>query len=556
MTALAKTVFALLLAAHVCLAAPAIFPLKDIRAGQRAVGRTVFKGSRVEEFQVEILGVMENTGPGQSVILAKLSGGPLAETGVMQGMSGSPVYIDGKLVGAVALGFAGAKDAIAGIRPIEEMLRVDPAPKQIAARAGSGKLQELATPLAFSGFSASILEKFGPALRGLGMDPLQGVASGGAIANELGDASKLEPGSMISVQLLTGDMNVSADGTVTAIDGNQLYAFGHRFLATGPTELPFARAEVLALLPNIQNSFKISQAKEWMGVITADRNAAISGVTGRLANMTPLEIKVGATTYKMRMIQDRVMSPLVAQMALASALETDGRAIGSATYALRGRLDFDAGPIDVESTYSGDVGVGSVASLGLASPLALAMSSGFDGLKLRGITLEATPVETRKQVQIADIAATRSVKAGDEVELTVVLSKENGIEDTRKLRYKIPVGMTPGPINFTVSDAASANLADLPSSSTAARSPEQVLAALRRLHTNNKAYVRVWRPGNSFSIEGRELPEPPPSIAAILAKGQPQGAQSSPRGSKVAELEIPIDGVAIGSRTFQVEVRE
>ena len=102
------------------------------------MGRTVFKGSRVEEFQVEILGVMENTGPGQSVILAKLSGGPLAETGVMQGMSGSPVYIDGKLVGAVALGFAGAKDAIAGIRPIEEMLRVDPAPKQIAARASSG----------------------------------------------------------------------------------------------------------------------------------------------------------------------------------------------------------------------------------------------------------------------------------------------------------------------------------------------------------------------------------------------------------------------------------
>src|SRR5579871_5694903 len=301
-----------LIGASMLSAAPDIFPLRDIRAGQRGVGRTVFAGSRVEDFQVEILGVLDNVGPGQSIILARLSGGPLEDTGVMQGMSGSPVYIGGKLVGAVALGFQLAKAPIAGIRPIEEMLRVDPAatPTRVASIPrthvvnGGARLEEIATPISFSGFSSTTLEHFAPQLRELGMDPRQGVSSGGRISDALGDPRQLEPGSMISVQLLTGDMAVSADGTVTAIDGNKLYAFGHRFLAGGSTELPFARAEVLALLPNLQSSFKISQAREWMGVIRQDRNAAIAGVTGQRAQMTPLEIHVEGNTYHMNMVQD------------------------------------------------------------------------------------------------------------------------------------------------------------------------------------------------------------------------------------------------------------
>src|ERR1041385_8984053 len=147
----------LLLAVSAVQAAPAIFPLKDVRAGQRGIGRTVFNGSRVEEFQVEILGVLENLGPRESIILARLKGGPLENTGVMQGMSGSPVYIDGKLVGAVALGFPLAKEPIAGIRPIEEMLRVDPS-RALARRtvpAGNARLEEIATPISFSGFTAA-----------------------------------------------------------------------------------------------------------------------------------------------------------------------------------------------------------------------------------------------------------------------------------------------------------------------------------------------------------------------------------------------------------------
>src|SRR5882757_1742596 len=198
--------FAWLGFASIGFAAPDIFPLKDVRAGQHGVGRTVFSGTKVEDFQVEVLGVLENLGPRQSIILARLSGGPLASTGVMQGMSGSPVYIDGKLVGAIALSFPLSKEAIAGIRPIEDMLRVMPQPARTIAQAaprrrpfvaGGNALEEIATPVSFTGFTPAALEHFAPQLRQMGLDPRQGVSGGGSIPARLGDPRKLDRKSVV-----------------------------------------------------------------------------------------------------------------------------------------------------------------------------------------------------------------------------------------------------------------------------------------------------------------------------------------------------------------------
>ena len=228
----------------------------------RGTGRTVFNGNKIEDFQVEILGVLENIGPKESLILARLSGGPLEHTGVMQGMSGSPVYIDGKLIGAVAMAFPFAKDPIAGIRPIEAMLRTSSAavavqradlalnerdltrriPRPEAVSGGEAPMIDIATPLSFGGFSRATLDAFAPQMRALGLEPRQGVTSGGKIEPVMGNPADLKPGSMISVQLMAGDLSVGADGTVTHIDGNRIYAFGHRFLDIGSTALPFARA--------------------------------------------------------------------------------------------------------------------------------------------------------------------------------------------------------------------------------------------------------------------------------------------------------------------------
>jgi hypothetical protein len=558
---------ALGLAAAALQAAPAIFPLKDIRAGQHGVGRTVFSGSRVEEFQVEILGVLENIGPRESIILGRLKGGPLANTGVMQGMSGSPVYIDGKLAGAVALGFPLSKEAIAGIRPIEEMLRVDPEMKprltaslpRRSIETGSQRLEEIATPVSFSGFSSATLDHFAPQLRALGLDPRQGVSGGGNPPPKLGSSGGVEPGSMISVQLLSGDMNIGADGTVTYVDGNRVYAFGHRFLAGGPTEMPFARSEVIALLPNLNASFKISTAREWMGTITEDRNTAISGLMGRRAATIPIEIRVGTHAYRMNMIQDRVMTPLVAQMAIFSSLDETERSVGPTTFAVRGHIDFDGGSVRVNDVYGSDVGASTLAAIGVGSPLTYALSSGFDALKLKGVTLDIQELDRRLQSQIADVTAPRQVRPGDDLEVTVTLAGENGVETLKSVHYKVPVGAPYGPLYLTAADAASNNMLDMQSAAgTPAHSPARVLEFLNNMRANTKAYLRIWRPEASYTVDGRDLSNPPASLALILARAQTAGAGAlNFRGSKVAEIEIPAgERLVTGSKTIQVEVKE
>ncbi|MBX9603909.1 MAG: hypothetical protein K2X35_23080 [Bryobacteraceae bacterium] len=551
----------------------------------KGTGRTVFSGSQVESFDAEILGVLENLGPKQNVILARLSGGPLANTGVLQGMSGSPVYIGGKLIGAVALAFPFAKEAIAGIRPIEEMLETAPVlPRRVrAARspwnvdltaalsrplevaAGGERMVEISTPMSFSGFTSATLDQFGPALRSAGLSPRQGPgASGRAVPG--GDPKSLQPGSMISVQLMSGDMAVGADGTVTHIDGNQIYAFGHRFLSAGGTEMPFARAEVITLLPNLTASFKISSAKEWLGTITQDRNAAIAGELGRKSRLAPLTIAVkgegGPRSYRMELIRDPVLAPLLVQMAIFSALDGTERLVGASSVSLRGTVEFEGGtkPLQIGNFFTGDSNLPLIASLGAAMPLGYALQSGFEALQLKSIHIEAEAVERKKLWQIDRLwTSQRRARPGEEVEIGVALTGENGAESTRKIRYRIPEGASPGLVFITAADAGYTNFVDLqPAIASPPNTAGDVLSLLERLRPNDKAYVTLWRPEPGYPVQGRELPDPPPSAALILGRQQTsQGAQLAWRGSKIREFDLnPGSGAVAGSKTIQLEIRE
>jgi SpoIVB peptidase S55 len=561
----------------------AIFPLRDIRAGQKGIGRTVFSGNKIEEFQVEILGVLENIGPKQSVILARLSGGPLEKTGVMQGMSGSPVYIDGRLVGAVALAFNFAKEPIAGIRPIEEMLAVGGQPAASGAqRAGvvkheipfapskagtdAASLVEIATPVSFSGFTAATLDHFAPELAKLGLSPRQGVSSGGPLPNKMGNPGQLHPGDMISVNLLSGDYAIGAEGTVTHVDGNRVYAFGHRFMSAGETELPFARAEVLTLLPNLEASFKISSPQEWMGTITQDRSTSIYGELGRKADTIPLTVSMrdghrSPLTYHMQMVQDRILSPFILQMAVYSAIDATERTLGLGSYSVRGAVEFSQGTqaLKLDNTYSGDFNVPAQASLGVASPLSAVLTAGFDALKVKEINLAIEASERKRALQIDQITASRKeVRGGEWVDLTVTLAGENGVELLKTVRYQVPVGEQTGFLNFTAADGSYSNLLDYQQAASAVpKSPTQLVSFLNNLRTNSNAYVRVWRSDPAFQVQGSDLPNPPASLGLILARAQAAQGSWLPRGSKIDELEIPTgDAVVSGSKTVPVEVKE
>jgi hypothetical protein len=563
----------------------------------RGTGRTVFNGNKIEDFQVEILGVLDNIGPKESLILARLSGGPLEHTGVMQGMSGSPVYIDGKLIGAVAMAFPFAKDPIAGIRPIEAMLRTSsaatppsPAPTPAAAiqradlalndrdltrriprpelvSGGEARMIDIATPLSFGGFSRATLDAFAPQLRALGLEPRQGVTSGGKIEPVMGDPTDLKPGSMISVQLMAGDLSVGADGTVTHIDGNRIYAFGHRFLDIGSTALPFARAEVLTLLANTNTSFKISTAKEWMGTIYQDRNTAVAGELGKRPPMVPVSVSLSRAgkpveSYQMQMVNDALLSPLLLQMAVFSAIDATERTVGTSSIRVTGQIEFQnaSAPLRINNMYAADNGSPMLASLSAAIPVAFVMQGGFESLQLKNVSLNLEAFDQKKQLTIDGITTSRrDVRAGEKVQLNVSLTGENGVETVRHVDYQVPIGAEPGPLFFTVADANTANIADFRQVLTAtARTPGQLVSTVNNLHPNTKAYIRVWRADPAFQLEGADLPDPPASVSLILSGSQSSSAGiTQTRNSKIADMEIDVGDMAVtGSKTVQVEVKE
>jgi hypothetical protein len=382
----------------------------------------------------------------------------------------------------------------------------------------------------------------------VGLEPRQGVTSGGKIEPAMGNPADLKPGAMISVQLMAGDLSVGADGTVTLIDANRVYAFGHRFLDIGSTALPFARAEVLTLLANTNTSFKISTAKEWMGTIYQDRNTAVAGELGKRPAMVPVSVGLSRAgkaveSYQMQMVNDALLSPLLLQMAVFSAIDATERTVG-------------AGSIRVTA----DNGSPMMASLSAAIPVAFVMQGGFESLLLKNVSIHLEAFDQKKQLTIDGIATSRrEVRAGEKLQLNVSLSGDNGAEAVRRVEYQVPIGAEPGMLYFTVADANTANIADFRQVLTAtARTPGQLLATVNNLHPNTRAYVRVWRADPAFQLEGADLPDPPASVSLILAGSQSSSAGiTQTRNSKIAEMEIDIGDMAVtGSKTVQVEVKE
>ncbi len=379
---------------------------------------------------------------------------------------------------------------------------------------------------------------------------------------------------MISVQLITGDLSISADGTVTFVDGKRVYAFGHRFLETGSTEMPFARADVVALLPTLNTSFKISTPREWVGTMVSDRNTTIAGEIGREAHMLPLTISVrsramGTHDYHMRVVNDRLLTPFLTQTAIFSAIDATERTLGAGTLRLRGTVEFEGAlpPLVIRDIFVSDSALAQQVSADAVVSLAFTLGAGFTSLHVKDISFELEPIETKRQLQISQVwTSRREVRPGDSVEVTAVLAGEDGVELTKSATYKVPIGAPLGQINMTVSDANGLNFPDFAGLSPASfHSPDELIRAVDRFRGSDAAYVRVWRQEPSFSVAGPlpggDLTDPPPSVMLILANPAASVGSSAPvltsRGSEVTEFSLPVNGYVVsGSKTVQVEVTE
>ena len=555
------------------------FPVDQVQAGQRAIGKTVFQGTEVEEFEIEILGVLENfAGPKSSVIFGKLSGGPLEQTGVMSGMSGSPVYIDGRLAGAVAFMFPFSKEPLAGIRPIGEMVAGFEGTAPSGSRAAVGPLEDwrelaglpraapreasetvsqfqpIATPVSFGGFTKRTLEVFGDRFRRLGLRPVQG--AGGGLRDDPG--GPLEPGSMISVGLIRGDMTMDATGTITHIDGDRVLAFGHPFMSAGDTQMPMMRASVMTLVPNLNASFKLSGTGSLIGQVSMDREAGIAGRLGPGPAMVPCKVRIispdgGMEEYSFEVVRDNLLTPMLLETALFSSINVTERALGPLTIRVRGNAMFGDGlpGLVLDDIYTGAAAVGEIAALYTVAPLAYLLETGHADVEVESVELEVEPVPADRYTDLVRAWLSKTqVRPGETVQIHFAAKGPDGHEEVRTLSYEVPVSMPAGTVEVTIGDAVTANLAEWRGmlGGRKVRDAADTIRFLNNLRGSDRAYLRVWRRKRSLWLHSDKLPAPPASLHAVLstAEGRGSGATADLTTTLADQRIGGFDGVVRG----------
>lgn len=593
-------------------------PLDQVKPGMKGIGKTVFQGENVEEFQVEILGVLENIAPKQSAILAKLSGGPLERTGIMQGMSGSPVFVDGRLIGAVAFSFPFSKEAIAGITPIhqmvsifeksEEPIRVAPIRIEVSSvppyrtlgfksgidalnlafleprtfavsetmaaspylRPLNGQLLSyIGTPIALSGFHPRAVEQFAKALMPLGMSimPVGGVSVGSSSGKELADGSDLVPGSALAVQLIRGDLGIgaSASGTVTHREGDKIYAFGHPWLSAGPVQLPFSKAKVISLIPNLSSSFKIAVPTDLVGAITQDRSQGLFGTVGVLPKLIPLTINLRSSrnkleTFRFEVVNDRFLTPLLVNFTIFNTITSNERALGEATLQVHGKINVKGQPeVKIENLFSGEANSQIFASLAVVQPLSYLLGSGFDNVDVESVTVDITSIEEKRTVTLDRVWADRGeVRAGETVILSAFLRASNGGEHVEKIPLELPADMSSGTLLVTVADGSTLTAVENRSlrQSFTPRDLDQLIRAINNFRKNDRVYVRLQRPEPSVIIRGEELSSLPPSFSNVITSDRTSSnSLSTMRSSNLYEYELPSTPFVIsGQRSLTIQI--
>jgi hypothetical protein len=586
--------------------------INEIRPGMRGIGKTVFQGTKIEQFDVEVLGVLRNFAPKQDMILTRLSGGPLEQTGVIAGMSGSPVYIDGKLIGAVAFAFPFAKEPIAGVQPIHQMLDLldlRPGNPQQAAAAASitlpnespaafvldqyqkltegrpiselllpqslsansfqaagaaPSLMRIQTPLLVSGASAAALQQFAPLFNAFGFLPVQ--AGGGTSAAGIAGASaKLEPGSSVNVELIRGDLSWSANGTVTHVDGDKVYAFGHPNLAAGPTDVPMSAGYVISLLPNVQNSFKLAVPLDVVGAFRQDRSTGIGGLLGARSKMIPVNVKLTTSMntvnrYSFEVAEDRFLTPALMNFAVFNSITASERSLGELTLSVNGQIHLkDHDTINIGNVFSGDNNGALLASSAAVSPVQYLMTSGYDGVVIEKVDLEITSLDRKTNALLDRISVDKSeVRPGDTVMLTAYLRGSNGATVVEKYPVQIPTGLPAGAIQLLVGDGSTVTIAELRRGpSSVPTGLQQVINELNKLRKNDRLYIKILSSDPGVMIGGEELPSVPPSLAAVINTDRSSSRSvSGTRSSTIREYELPQSKYVIqGQRALNLTVK-
>ena len=552
---------------------------------------TVFEGTKPEPMGVEILGVLHNAlGPRQDMILARLEGAKPEYTGVVAGMSGSPVYIDGRLVGALAYRIGQfSKEPICGITPIGSMMGVeeqhrtpatefagsgDTAPSEPGAGAissgdASGPLiQPIDTPLVFSGFGPDALrlwKEHAP----LGLVPVEGV--GGSESSEK-QPDPMVPGSAVSAVLVRGDLDIAATCTVTYIDPKKMLACGHPITQFGPVSMPMTKADVVATLPSPLEAFKIINTTETVGSITEDRESAIMGEFGKPAHMIPVTLRVtregvGGEPGKelealhFEVIDQPQITPMAVMVAVYQGLMQENTYSAQTTYHVQGSVKLSGYPsVKLNSL------VAPTDALPANLQTALALGERFTRLydnaarrtPIESVDLEVAAIPRRLTAEIESAHTSRvEVHAGDTITVEATILPWHGERRNVRVPVKLPSNLPEGPVRLLISDSGTLDrLLQPPQFNAQQLDVAATIAQLNSVHTSDQLYVTLLAPEAQAAVDGRTLTALPLSMANALAPLRENKGMALNGESAVPMASLPMDAVVTGQQVVTLQVED
>ena len=548
-----------------------IFPLASVHAGLHGTAYTVFEGVTPEPFGVDVLGVLRNAqGPGEDLILARLTGAKAEYTGVVAGMSGSPVYIDGKLVGALAFRIGQfSKEPIAGITPIAQMLKVrdiDGASPGNTAPEASSQIRPIDTPLVFSGFSAAALDLWKQHAPSLGMEPQAGLGGSGQTTG--GPAKQqaeppLAPGSAVSALLVAGDMEIAATCTVTYLDANRLLACGHPLTQFGAVSLPMTKADVITTLASPAGSFKIVNTGETVGAFTQDRQTAIGGLVGAQAHMIPVEIAIhgaqGDRTLHLRVLDQPQLTPTAILVSLFQALQETPGYEEEDSYRVHATVSLAGGypPVAIQTLAA----PGGLVPATLAAALTVGLrfnalySSRDRRTPIEGVRIDVEALRGRQSTTLSRAAVEQStVHAGDRIIVAATVDPYRGAAQSLRIPVTLPASLPAGEVRLLVSDGPTLDRLLSVGRATTGTPLAGTVDELNAMHADDRLYVTLLQPDAQVSFDGRVLASVPLSVANQLAPAHERDRGSLHSESAQPLASIPLDASFTGEQILTVRV--
>jgi hypothetical protein len=577
-------------------AKPEIMPLDQIRPGMKGVAYTIFAGDQVETMEVEVLGVLPNLlGPKQHIILVKLKGAKAEHTGVAFGMSGSPVYIEGKLVGALSLLMSiFAKEPVAGVTPIERVFEVQepsqeiqragetsgpdsvaeetqlasrqyPVPAAWSAKTGAeagAYLTPIETPLVFSGFHPATLQHFGSELRSFGL-----VATAGGTAESRPDDADLKPGDMASMVLVRGDLSLQASCTVTAVVGDKVYVCGHPIFNFGSLELPMARGRVVTTLASSFASSKVVNAGGIIGRFTQDARTAVLGRLGSAPALIPVEMKFATPgqekNLRFEVIEHNKLTPLLVTIAVFNGLVGSTAYSEGTTFQLTGEIQLKGhSKVILENMFAPTdqfLPDGLFVALAVQNIFGRIFSNPYERADVEKVTLRVVSIPQRRMASIESAWSEKSeVSPGEQINVKVQLRPYRG----DPVMYEIPITIPPqaarGTLRILVSDSETLNRMGRfftfgPQSRLAGL--EQLITLLNRERRNNRLYVTLLQPTPTLLVEDKEMPNAPLSQINVLDQRRAPGSSLLLRESVAGEWSLPLNQVISGQYLLTIQVR-